>query len=295
MAVSLDQLQVFITIADEGTFSAAARRLHRAQSAVSYAVGNLEDALGVLLFDRTNRRPTLTASGRALLVEARDVAGRVDHLMGRARSMVEGIEPQVSLVVDTLFPLERLVSALRELEERYPGVDVLLRTEALGAVVSLVLEGRCTAGIGAAVLVPSEGLVVQEASTVPTVAVVGASHPLAEWGSAPISDVEIGEHVQLVITDRSDRTVGLDLGVLSRRSWRLADLGAKHALLVGGFGWGTLPLHMVEDDLEAGRLVPIRPARWNAQNFEVPMARMHRPTHPPGPALSWLLDRLDQV
>ena len=292
MAVSLDQLQVFITIADEGTFSAAARRLRRAQSAVSYAVGNLEDALGVQLFDRTSRRPVLTAAGSALLVEARDVAGRVDHLMGRARSMVEGVEPLVSLVVDSMFPLERLVSALRELEERYPGVDVLLRTEALGAVVSLVLDGRCTAGIGAAVLVPAEGLVVQEASTVPTAAVVGASHPLAGWGAAPVPDVEIGEHVQLVITDRSDRTAGQDHGVLSRRTWRLADLAAKHALLVGGFGWGTMPLHMVAEDLDAGRLVRIRPARWSDQAFEVPMVRMHRPIHPPGPALSWLLERL---
>src|SRR3984885_3151137 len=78
--VSLDQLRAFIASVNEGSFSAGARRLHRAQSAVSELVSNLEAQLGVVLFDRSERYPKLTAAGVLLLADARSVVGNVDLL-----------------------------------------------------------------------------------------------------------------------------------------------------------------------------------------------------------------------
>jgi DNA-binding transcriptional LysR family regulator len=100
--ISLDQLRTFI--ADEGSFSAAGRRLGRAQSVVSQTVANLEGQLGVRLFERGGRYPILTGAGKALLDDARAVAGDVDLFKARARGLAGGLEPELSVVTDVLFP-----------------------------------------------------------------------------------------------------------------------------------------------------------------------------------------------
>src|SRR3984893_18296545 len=92
--VSLDQLRTFIAAADEGSFSAAGRRLKRAQSVVSQTLANLEGQLGVKLFDRRARLPVLTDQGRALLADARTVAGDIDLFKARAKRMAGGHEPE---------------------------------------------------------------------------------------------------------------------------------------------------------------------------------------------------------
>lgn len=97
-AVTLDQLRTFIAAAEEGSFSAAGRKLRRAQSVVSQTLLNLEAQLGVTLFDRSERYPKLTEAGVALLTEARGVADQMDGFKARARSMKEGLEPELSVV-----------------------------------------------------------------------------------------------------------------------------------------------------------------------------------------------------
>src|SRR5271156_4833238 len=103
--VSLDQLRTFIAAADEGSFSAAGRRLRRAQSVVSQTLANLERQLGGKLFERRGSLPALTDQGRALLADARAVAGDIDLLKARARSLAGGLEPELSVAVDVMFPV----------------------------------------------------------------------------------------------------------------------------------------------------------------------------------------------
>src|SRR5579875_3624461 len=110
--VSLDQLRTFIAAADGGSFSAAGRRLHRAQSVVSQTLANLEARLGVSLFDRSGRYPVLTQAGRALLADARAVATGMDLFKARAKGLAEGLEPELSVVVDVMFPIEIVTSAV---------------------------------------------------------------------------------------------------------------------------------------------------------------------------------------
>src|ERR1700720_3789650 len=104
-AVSLDQLRTFIAAADEGSFSAAGRRRRRAQSVVSQTMANLEGQLGVKLFDRSGHLPVLTDQGRALLADARAVTGDIDLLKARAKNFARGLEPELSVAVDVVFPL----------------------------------------------------------------------------------------------------------------------------------------------------------------------------------------------
>src|SRR3981189_3119919 len=110
-AITLDQLRTFIAAADEGSFSAAGRKLRRAQSVVSQTMANLEAQLGVKLFDRSARYPRLTEEGRSLLADARSVADNVDGFKARARAMREGLEPELSVVMAVMLPMEGLTRA----------------------------------------------------------------------------------------------------------------------------------------------------------------------------------------
>src|SRR5260221_508015 len=137
-ALSLDQLRVFIAAAETGSFSAAGRKLRRAQSLVSQTVANLEGQLKVKLFDRSAKYPVLTGEGEALVVEAKAVIDRMDGFKARARTMAEGLEPELSAVVDVLYPMAPPTRAVSFFTQTYPPTPLRLYAQALGAVVHAV-------------------------------------------------------------------------------------------------------------------------------------------------------------
>jgi DNA-binding transcriptional LysR family regulator len=155
-----------------------------------------------------------------------------------------------------------------------------------------VLDGTCRIGVSSDLPKFPPGLARRHLTNVTMIGVTGATHPLAQH-KGPISIKTMQRHVQLVLTDRSRLTEGVDLGVLEGPTWRLADLGAKHAFLRAGFGWGGMPLHLVAEDLEAGRLVWIKPAEWGPGPRELPLFSIHRADALPGPAARWLLEQLE--
>src|ERR1700684_1336453 len=140
--VSLDQLRTFIAAADEGSFSAAGRRLRRAQSVVSQTLANLEGQLGVKLFDRSGHLPVLTDQGRALLADARAVAGDVDLFKARAKSLAGGLEPELSVAVDVMFPSAPFPPTVAAFQRKFPSILLNFEVES-SAVVEPVLDGRC--------------------------------------------------------------------------------------------------------------------------------------------------------
>src|SRR5690348_1472579 len=120
--VTLDQLRTFVAVVDEGSFSAAARKLQRVQSAVSHAMANLEAQLGVALWDRSTRIPTLTEHGRAMLLKARRVCAEADDLRRLADGLAGGLEPSLAICVDAVFPIAALVDLCREFAREFPTV-----------------------------------------------------------------------------------------------------------------------------------------------------------------------------
>ncbi len=279
-AITLDQLRTFIAAVDEGSFSAAGRKLRRAQSVVSQTLANLEAQLGVKLFDRSARYPRLTEEGRSLLVGARSVADSVDEFKARARAMREGLEPELSVAMDVMYPMEALTKAAAHSRETYPHTPLRLYVEALGGVIKPVLDRACSIGvIGSLPLVPDE-LQSEHVLNIPFVTVVGPSHALAKNRGVASA---IAKHVQLVLSDRTVLSEGRDFGVLSPLTWRLADLGAKHAFLKAGLGWGHMPLHMVKADLDSGALVKIG-VEGIPRAVVMPMSAVFRKDAPPGPA-----------
>lgn len=300
LGISLDQLRIFTTVVEEGSFSAAARRLNRSQASITYAVQKLEGAIGTLLFDRSGYRPDLTDAGRALLPRARRVVESNASFTRQALALREGIEAELTLVVDAMFPMSSLFEALSAFDRQFPTVQTRLYVETLGATVKTVLDGHADLGIVIDFDNLSNELASTALDTIELVPVAAPNHPLVlmqKQSGAALSDEDLHDHLQLVLTDRSDLTKGRDTGVASVRTSRLADLGAKHAMLLAGMGWGNMPLHVVSSDLAAGRLIELEIARWprHIRPPTVAMVIVHRQDRPPGPAGAWLLKRLGRM
>lgn len=290
-AMTMDQLRTFIAAADEGSFSAAGRRLRRAQSVVSQTLANLELQVGFALFDRSGRYPQLTEAGRALLEDARQAASSMDAFKARARILAEGLEPELAVAVDVMFPIATLTDAVTAFHHEFPTTPLRLYVEALGAVVQPLLDGNCRiAVIGSLPDVP-EGCASEYLLDVPSVVVAAPHHPLARIRGT-MRRAQATKYVQLVLSDRSSLTSGRNFGVVSPHVWRLADLGAKHAFLRAGLGWGSMPLHMVKDDLASGALVRLKPETHPLLGSGFSMHAIFLKDQPPGPAGRWFVDRL---
>jgi len=286
---TLDQLTVFLTIVEEGGFAAAARRLNRANSVISYAITNLEAQLGLALFDRASAKsPVLTEAGKAMLARARVIAGDVAALRAQAKGLLQGLEAEVHLVLDVMLPTARVVDALRAFREAFPTVTLRLHVEGLGAVTQMVLDRRATLGVAGPLDVVNGGDELDYISVGATllIPVAAPDHPLAQGRNAPGAG---RDHTQLVLTDRSRLTDGRDFAVASAHTWRLADLGAKHILLKEGLGWGNMPEPMVREDLEAGRLVRLDMPELVEAHYA--LHAIHRSDTPPGPATAFLIER----
>jgi DNA-binding transcriptional LysR family regulator len=292
VAPSLDHLRVFLAVVEEGSFNAAARRLGRAISVVSYAIAQLEAQLDVRLFEREgSRRPVMTAAGQALVGEAHAICDDVDALLAKVRSLRQGLEAELSLAVDVMVPGEALARLLREFQAMYPSVALRLHVEALGAVAALVLDGRATFAIAGPEILEVAELERETVSSVALVPVAAPGHPLAQMRQVPPGEAR--KHLQLVLTDRSPLTAGREFSVFSPRTWRLADLSAKHALLKEGIGWGLMPRHVVRGDIAGGTLVELALPEQPAIDYAL-VALWRRDT-PPGPAATWVLNELPRL
>jgi DNA-binding transcriptional LysR family regulator len=290
---TLEQLRTFIAAAEEGSFSAAGRKLRRAQSAVSEMLVSMEAQLGLKLFDRTARYPRLTDAGRALLHDARTATDGIDSFKARARTIREGLEPELSVVMDVMYPMKALTAAVGLFHSRYRNTPLRLYVEALGGAIEPVLDGRCRIGVAGSLPTILDEMQSEPLLEVPFVSVVGPTHPFATTRGA-VSKAELIKHVQVVLTDRTSLSKGRNFGVLSPRTWRVADLGAKHAFLKAGFGWGQMPRFIVENDIRAGALVKIRIEGLSARTQVLPMHAVYRRDAPPGPAGRAFIDWLKQ-
>ncbi|ETR75678.1 LysR family transcriptional regulator [Afipia sp. P52-10] len=285
-ALTLDQMRVFAAVADSGSFRAAAGRLSRVQSAVSHAIANMEAELGLTLFDRTGHRPVLTPEGRALLANVRDILLRVDAMRARAKGLGEGVELELPLVVDTLFPLALVGAALNEMRAHYPSVAIRLAVEPLGGPVNGLLQRHYALGIVVGEELRDPRVAREALLSVPIVAVVSARHPLAARTEPDaLGAADLADHLQIVQSDPSPLTEGRDFGVISPQTLRVSSQDTKQAMIVAGLGWGRLPLWQAARDLAEGRLVRLATAALG-RDSEVTMEAYlaHRIDAPLGPA-----------
>jgi DNA-binding transcriptional LysR family regulator len=285
---SVDQLLVLLAVAETGSFTAAAKRLGRATSAISYAIDTLEQQLGLSLFDRgTTRKPKLTQRGEAIVSEARAVAHSIETLRARVRGFLDELEPEVSLAVDSMLPGDRLTTLLGEFHAQFPTVPVRLLVQTLGGVEQAVRNGHARIGVGSQLHMDMTGFRRIDIKGVRVIPVAAPGHPLAQAGGA--DRLQARDFVQLVLSEQPAGT-SRDFGVVSLNTWRIGDQAARYKLLLAGLGWGGMPEPIVRGDIEAGRLVRLNLPDWRGGEYT--LLAIHKTDTPPGPAGRWLIERL---
>lgn len=284
---TLDQLQILVAVADTGSFSAAGRKLNRAQSVISYGIANLEAQLGLKLFEREGtREPQLTEIGRAMLEDARRMVGVLQSIRSRVDGHHQGLEAEVALSVDATLPSPVLVRVLKAFEAQFPTVMLRLHIGSLGLIPDHVVSGQSDLGIGG--LLGEVDVHLVRIGFMSIVLAAAPSHPLARLPK-PVALEDAREHTQLVVTDQSERTKGRDFGVFAYRTWRLTDVRTKHTLMREGLGWGGLPRWLIADDLASGRLVELDLEPYSEVRSS--LYAMHRNDSSPKPAAAWLIEQ----
>jgi DNA-binding transcriptional LysR family regulator len=287
--LTLDQMRALVVVAETGSFSAAARRLGRVQSAISQSIQTMEATLGVTLFDRSTRTPALTDAGQAIVNDARAVLEGAKAMRTHAESIASDVEPDMTLAVDSMFPTPLLMASLEALRGEFPDLPATVFTEALGGSEQRLREGAAKMAIYTVLGGAARDLSTQFLTRIALTPVVAASHPLAAV-AGPLDREALEPYVQLVLTDRTDVTRNISGGVIASRVWRFADLSTRLEFLLGGFGWCNMPLHMVEKHILAGQLRRLTLA--GSPEVELPLYVVHERGRRIGRAGRWLIDDL---
>jgi len=288
MRLTLEALTVLEAIDRKGSFAAAADELHRVPSAITYAIQKLEEDLGVLLFDRSGHRASLTDAGRELLREGRQLLQAATELESRVKRVATGYEVELRIAVDDIIPKERLYPLLQDFYREACGTRLRLLTEVYGGAWDALVTGRADLVLGA----PGEGPAGGGYSTRPLGTVewqfmVAPSHPLAQ-APEPIPPEEILKYRSIAAADSSRNLPPRTSGLLSGQDvLTVPDMRDKIAFQRAGFGVGYLPVHMVRAEVAAGMLV----VKQVLEPKAVGQVFIAWRTADNGKALRWFLER----
>jgi DNA-binding transcriptional LysR family regulator len=271
--MTYDQLDAFLAVVGAGSFTAASARLHKSQPALSKLVRNLEDELGIALFDRSAYRATLTDAGRLFAERASAVAEGTEALRSFGLELAGAAEPIIRLALDAVAPLARILPVLRETGRRFPAVRIELRTERMAGALETLQDDRADLAIAALLGPRPRSVEARHFARVRIVPVARASHPLARAGT-PIPDALLRAHAQIVLRDSTQGETDVSLNVLEGGlRWSVTDVAAKKEIILAGMGWGGLPEHVVAGELARRSLVALAVPEFEADAIELFVAR----------------------
>ena len=300
-----DALAMMDAIARNGSFAGAARELGKVPSALTYSVRQLEEALDVLLFDRSSRQARLTAAGTELLGEGRRLLAQMEAVAHRVRRVASGWEAELTIAVDgvmsrvTVFELCEAFFALEP--PAGPPTRLRLRSEILAGTWETLSSGMADLALGchADAAVPAgSGIDSHALGEIDLVFVVAPHHPLAQ-ASEPIADSEIARHRAIAVADTAQRATPVTLNLLPGQDvLTVATIPAKIEAQLRGLGCGFLAEPMVREHVQAGHLVTrrvqrARPTVRVLYAWRSPVSATGRPA-PPGRALRWWLEQLER-
>ncbi|MDG6399058.1 LysR family transcriptional regulator [Pseudomonas quasicaspiana] len=282
MQWNLEQMRLFVSVAEQRSFSAVARDMRRAQSAVSSAIAMLESDLGVSLFERSSgRQPRLTEAGAALLEEARELLRQCERIDGRALALMRGQEAQLRVAHDEAMPYQPVLDSLEALSERFPTLEVQLASGAQGDVARKLLERRADLGLlFHHEQMPAE-LERRGLGGVEMVTVCAVDHLLAREGR--VTRQQLARHRQLLIAPQQSGYPGGEQ--LSPQVWRADSFYVMAELLMRGLGWAWLPRHVVQYPTYQHQMIELL-SEWTPPPLVVEM--VWRRDEPLGPAAQWL-------
>ncbi len=282
---TLEQLETFVHCAETGSFSHAARRMGKSQSTVSSAISNLETDLGILLFDRTTRKPGLTLAGKSLLAQAKSIVDNSERLYAQGLSMSMGTEEELIIAVNEFMPYEQLESILQKTEAAFPELAIKLYQTALNDVRELVCTGKAHLGFASGVLEDGK-LDFKSIDHIHFMPMASPQHPLANHKN--INFEQINQYRQVMVFDQSNLADDVNRGVFSPITFKVNNLALKIKLMRSNFGWGMLPSHIAAEEIKAQQLVPLDLAFHHSDDIRVPIYLVWAKNQPLGKAAQFI-------
>lgn len=289
MRLSLEQLAAFCAVADERSFSAAARKLGKSQSAVSISVANLEVDLGVGLFDRSHRYPQLTAEGRALLRDAQAILGQCFTMESRAGSLARELETELLISVDDAIPYTALSPVLEEFSRRFGHVDLTVLHPSRQDALGLIEEQQVVLGLMCTRARYPKNLLFTRLGSITFANVACHAHPLSQMDSVDFN--HLSSFRQLVYLPFEDR---LPTGeyLNSPNHWRVESYLTLIHMLRAGLGWATVPRQLMQDLSRPGELVELQLQAYPFTDWTVGIDLVWSSLRRTGAAGSWLREAL---
>ncbi|AKA23077.1 LysR family transcriptional regulator [Pseudomonas chlororaphis] len=280
---SHEVLLAFVQAATQGSFSAAARKLGKSQSTISAAVASLEIDLDLTLFDRSSRKPALTAQGRVMLQRAEEILAATSRLEMAASQLSRGVEARLTVALSDTYQSDRFETSLSAFEQRYPDLELECLIAECDDLVELVQRGR--AQIAFAEMQPDYPADLDHATVDERTEIalfVSRGHPLAALER--VDQAQLQQHRELrlatIVNPYDSRPRG--------RVWSAPSYLMLLEMAQGGFGWAPLPRWLVER-FGGDSLVQLDARGWPR---EVSVDALWSRLHPPGPAGSWLLGQM---
>lgn len=288
-----DALAMLQTIARTGSFAAAARDMGMVPSALTYRVRQIEDALDVLLFDRSARQARLTEAGRELLREGERLLAEIDAVANRVRRVATGWESQFTIAIETIIAKATVMELCEAFFALAPPTRIRLRDETLSGTMEVLTSGQADLAIG---ITPDgtshPGIQTKPLGHVSFVYCVAPHHPLAR-APEPLSDALIQQHRAVAVADTVQRGRALTFGLLSGQDvFTVANMQAKLDAQLRGLGGGNLPRCIAQPFLDTGRLVAKKTERTQPHGI-IHYAWRSAKQVTRGKALQWWLQQLE--
>ena len=290
-ALTPDALAMLQAIGSSGSFAAAARTLGMVPSALTYRVRQIEDALDVLLFDRSSRQARLTPAGQELLSEGARLLDDIDAVANRVKRVATGWEPQFTIAVDGIIAKATLMELCEHFLSLNPPTRIRLRDETLSGTLEALTSGQADLALGVADLVQNTSIHTAPLGEVRFVYAVAPHHPLASVAE-PLTDEIIRAYRAVAVADSISRGRGLTIGLLGGQDvLTVASMQAKLDAQLRGLGCGSLPECMARDYIDTGRLV-VKATQRPPRVINVNYAWRQSPKTSQGRALQWWLNAL---
>ncbi len=290
-----DALAMLQSISAAGSFAAAARAMGMVPSALTYRVRQIEDALDVLLYDRSSRQAKLTEAGKELLREGGRLLTEIDAVANRVKRVATGWESQLTIAVDTIISRATVMELCESFFSLSPPTRIRLRNETLSGTLEALTSGQADLALG----VPPDaahvtGIHAKPLGTSLFVYAVAPHHPLAN-APEPLSDDTIQKHRGVAVADSVQRGGGVTFGLLGGQDvFTVATMQAKIDAQLRGLGGGGLPLCMVSHYIDAGRLV-VKKTERGLRQVSISYAWRGGKASTQGRALQWWLGQLESA
>ncbi len=287
-----DALSLLQAVAQAGSFAAAARELGLVPSAVTYRIRQIEDALDVLLFDRSSRQARLTEAGAELLREGGRLLLEIDAVVSRVKRVATGWESQLTVAVDTVIAQSTVMELAQDFVAVAPTTRLRLRDESLFGTLEALTSGQADLALGIVLEAGnSPGIHSALLGEMAFVFAVAPHHPLAAL-AGPLPDELLQKHRAVAVADSVQHGTAITLGLLAGQDvLTVPSMRAKLDAQLRGLGGGFVPEPMARPYVESGRLV-VKEVQRPARRPRMSYAWRSNPA--PGRALQWWLDQLER-